>query len=232
VVVALVVAITGFAAIAFAFGRRETTSRSEPSPSEAASPSTEPFPSVDPRVTARIPLGSDGGVSAILYAEQSVWVTASFVEGGGGVDESMLFRIDAKSNEVVAEIPLGGGPTFVSGGGGLAYGFGSVWVAGYGQIDDGSQAVAYRIDPVSNSVAASIPLNGSQGADVAVDRTVSGSLISERTTLASRGSILLPNGSLLTSPCRVTTSGASPPPDVASSRQSSNGPVTRVPARS
>ena len=169
VVVALVVAIVGFAAIAFVFGRLESTSLSEPLPSDEVSPSAEPLPSVDPRVTARIPLESDGGISAILYAEQSVWVTASFVEGGGGVDESMLFRIDAHSNEVVAEIPLGGGPTFVSGGGGLAYGFGSVWVAGYGQIDGRSQAVAYRVDPVSNSVAASIPLNGSHGADVAVD---------------------------------------------------------------
>ena len=169
VVVALIVAITGFGAAAFVLGRLVSTSQSAPSPSEAASPSAEPFLSVDPRVVARIPLASDGGVSAILYAEQSVWVAASFVEGGGGADESMLFRIDALSNEVVAEIPLGGGPTFVSGGGGLAYGFGSVWVAGYGAIDGSSQAVAYRVDPASNSVTAAIPLNGSHGADVAAD---------------------------------------------------------------
>lgn len=115
VVVALVVAIAGFAAAAFMLGRLELRSRSERSPSEAASPSAEPLPSVDPSVTARIPLGSDGGVSAIQYAKQSVWVKASFVEGGG-IDQSMVFRVDASSNEVVAQIPIEGSAGFVSGG--------------------------------------------------------------------------------------------------------------------
>jgi len=152
-------------------GRLELRSRSERSPSEAASPSAEPLPSVDPRVTARIPLGSDGGVSAILYAKQSVWVTASFVEGGGGIDESMVIRVDASSNEVVAHIPIEGSPGFVSGGGGLAYGFGSIWIAGYGQVDGSVEAVVHRIDPIDNVVTAMIPLGGTHGADVAVDQT-------------------------------------------------------------
>jgi Tol biopolymer transport system component len=140
---------------------------SEPSLSESSPTSAGPLPRAGPRVTARIPLEANGGISAILYAERSVWVTASFVEGGGGVDASMLFRIDGNTNEVVARIPLGGGPTFVSGGGGLAYGFGSVWVAGYRHGP--WQAVAYRVDPLSNSVTAEIPLNGTHGADVALD---------------------------------------------------------------
>jgi len=171
VVVALVVAIAGFAAAAFMLGRLELRSRSERSPSEAASPSAEPLPSVDPRVTARIPLGSDGGVSAILYAKQSVWVTASFVEGGGGIDQSLVFRVDASSNEVVAQIPIEGSPGFVSGGGGLAYGFGSVWIAGYGQVDGSVEAVVHRINPIENVVTATIPVGGTHGADVAVDES-------------------------------------------------------------
>jgi Tol biopolymer transport system component len=139
------------------------------SPSPIPSLDPEPLPAADPRIAASIPVGPQGNTSAILYAERSVWVTASFVDGGGGVDRSMLFRIDASTNAIVAEIPLEGAPTFVSGGGGLAYGFGSVWVAGYGRVDGSLQAIAQRVDPTSNAVTASIPLGGSHGADIAVD---------------------------------------------------------------
>jgi Tol biopolymer transport system component len=148
-----------------------TGTTSEPSPSDDSSTIPEPLPPADPEITATIPLGRNGGVSAILYADASVWVTAHAVDGGGGVDRSMLFRIDGSSNDIAATIPLRGGPTFVSGGGGLAYGFGSVWVAGYDYVGGSMRAVLHRVDPVSNSVTASIPLNGSHGADVAVDQT-------------------------------------------------------------
>jgi hypothetical protein len=82
----------------------------------------------------------------------------------------MLFRVDASTAEIVAEIPLEGSPTFVSGGGGLAYGYGSVWVAGYGRVGGSTQAVVQRVDPSTNSVTATIPLGGRVGADVAVDQ--------------------------------------------------------------
>jgi hypothetical protein len=141
---------------------------SEPSPSEHSPTSPQPLPSADPRITATIRLGSELGVSAILYAEGSVWVSAHGVDGPGGIDGSALFRIDASSNDIAATIPLEGGPTFVSGGGGLAYGFGSVWIAGYGYAHGSIRAFLHRVDPVSNSVTASIPLDGSHGADVAI----------------------------------------------------------------
>lgn len=139
----------------------------QPLPIPAEDP--EPLPPADPTIAASIPVGPQGNTSAILYAERSVWVTASFVDGGGGIDRSMLFRVDASTNEIVAEIPLEGAPTFVSGGGGLAYGFGSVWVAGYGRVDGSLQAIAQRVDPTSNAVTATIPLGGTHGADIAVD---------------------------------------------------------------
>lgn len=164
-------AIAGFGAVATVLGRLEATSLSDPSPSEAASPSAVPLPSANPRITATIPLASEGGVRAILYAERSVWVSASFVDGGGGVDDAMLFRIDGTTNEIVAEIPIQGASGFVGGGGGLAYGFGSVWVAGYDHIDGSMRAVVHRIDPVDNMVTAMIPLGGTHGADVAADQS-------------------------------------------------------------
>lgn len=137
-----------------------------PSPSQTATTSPEPLPPVDPKVTAVIPVGPQGNTTSLLYAGGSVWVTAYFVDGA-----SMLIRIDASTDEIVAEIPLEGVPNFVSGGGGLAYGFGSVWVAGERQFDGASQAIAQRVDPGSNRVVASIPLEGTWTADVEVDES-------------------------------------------------------------
>jgi hypothetical protein len=164
---ALLVAFGGFALATSAFvGEPPIEGKTPPIPT------VDPGPLLpaDPRIAASIPVGPQGNTTAILYAEGSVWVAAaSFVEGGGGIDGAMLFRVDAATNEIVAEIPLEGAPTFVSGGGGLAYGFGSVWVAGYGQVEGSSQAIVLRVDPASNFVIATIPLGGTHGADVAVD---------------------------------------------------------------
>lgn len=140
----------------------------EPSPSDTSTTIPEPLPQANPKITASIPVGPVGSMSAILYAAGSVWVAGHGVEGGGGVDRSMLIRVDPSTNEVVARIPLEGSPTFVSGGGGLAYGFGSVWVVGYGRFGS-SQAALFRVDPSTDAVTAEIPLGGTHGADVAMD---------------------------------------------------------------
>jgi hypothetical protein len=143
----------------------------QPIPALSESLESPRLPAADPHITASIPVGPLGNTSALLYAEGSVWVAASFVDGGGGIDDAMLFRVDASTNEIVAEIPLEGAPTWTSGGGGLAYGFGSVWVAAYGQVDGASQAAVQRVDPASNRVIATISLGGTWGADVEVDET-------------------------------------------------------------
>jgi TolB protein len=127
------------------------------------------LPPAYPQVTASIHVGPQGSTSALLHAEGSVWVAASFVDGGGGIDDAMLFRLDDSTNEIVAEIPLEGAPGWVTGGGGLAYGFGSIWVAGYAGVDGASQAAVHRVDPASNRVIATILLGGTWGADVEVD---------------------------------------------------------------
>jgi len=141
----------------------------EPTPLPTATETHAALPPANPQVIASIPVGPQGSTSALLYAEGSVWVAASFVDGGGGIDDAMLFRLDASTNETVAEIPLEGAPGWVTGGGGLAHGFGSIWVAGYSSVDGTSQAAVQRVDPASNRVIETIPLGGTWGADVEVD---------------------------------------------------------------
>jgi len=143
----------------------------EPTPLPTGTETPATMPPANPQVTASIPVGPQGNTSALLYAEGSVWVAATFVEGGGGIDDAMLFRLDASTNEIVAEIPLEGAPSWTSGGGGLDFGFGSIWVAGYGSTDGTSQAAVQRVDPATNRVIATVSLEGTWGADVAIDDT-------------------------------------------------------------
>jgi hypothetical protein len=157
-------------------------------PTEAAAPSWHPIPgeapptvspppgatpspaqSFTPQIGTTVPVGPDGQTNAILYAAGSVWVTAYGVSGGGGVDQSMLFRVDPATSRVIDSIPLAGGPTWETGGGGLAFGDGSVWVVGAAR---GPQAILQRVDPQTDEVIATTPLGDGQiGADVSVDTT-------------------------------------------------------------
>jgi Tol biopolymer transport system component len=139
-----------------------------PTPSVAAPPVTPTIaPSFTPQIGTTAPVGPDGQTNAILYAAGSVWVTAYGVSGGGGVDQSMLFRVDPATSRVIDSIPLAGGPTWETGGGGLAFGDGSVWVVGAAR---GPQAILQRVDPQTDEVIATIPLGDEQiGADVSVD---------------------------------------------------------------
>lgn len=130
-----------------------------------SSPSPAPSATYTPLIGATIPVGPSGNTSAILYADGSVWVTASNVTGGGGRDRAMLFRIDPTKNLIVDSIPLAAVPSWETGGGGLASGDGSIWVIGA----NGSGAVLQRVDPGSDQVVATISLGGRFGADVSVD---------------------------------------------------------------
>jgi hypothetical protein len=60
-------------------------------------------------------------------------------------------------------------PGWEFGGGGLAAGFGSIWVTGTDpESPDETGAVVDRVDPATNRVVARIPLDGRHGADIAV----------------------------------------------------------------
>jgi Tol biopolymer transport system component len=143
----------------------------EGTPTPSGSPSVPPTLSpVDPHVAATIPVGPFP--NAVAAGEGSVWVSVPSNDGSLGGE---ILRIDPETNEIAARIQVQAVPTWETGGGGLAVGPGSVWAAGL--IDapgglhapgGGIDAVVLRIDPGTNRVAATIPLGGQSGADVAV----------------------------------------------------------------
>jgi dipeptidyl aminopeptidase/acylaminoacyl peptidase len=113
-----------------------------------------PTPTMSPRVTATIPVGSFP--QDIAVGAGAVWVTVNDFPQ----DEHWLLRIDPETNEIVANIP-------VNSAGHVAVGSAAVWT-----IDDigGSRDGVLRIDPTTNEVMATIPV-GSYAFDVAVDST-------------------------------------------------------------
>lgn len=110
-------------------------------------------------VSARVTV--EGTVSAVAADESAVWVVAVDDRADAGEQNvSRLVRIDPGSNEVVAEVPLGTAATGYEDGVVLAGG--SVWVLGSRLVDedheDGGDLV--RIDPTTNEVTVSIPVDG------------------------------------------------------------------------
>ena len=126
-----------------------------------ARPGSARFPAaLVPTLSAELHVGNEGGGS-LLFAEGSVWASASANDGTGGGE---LVRVDPRTNGIVARIPVSAVPPWTVGGGGMGAGFGSVWVTGGTRSD----ALVQRIDPKQNKVEATIPLEGDVGYDVAV----------------------------------------------------------------
>jgi dipeptidyl aminopeptidase/acylaminoacyl peptidase len=140
----------------------------QPVPIEQTSPPT-PTPVVSTSVSNPIPIeSSPGAVSALTYGFGSMWV-ASF-------DDSMegwITRLDLTTGEQLARISTGEVfPTWEIGGGGLAIGIDSVWLAGAARAPGepgGVHAFVSRIDPASNDVVDTIDLGTGSGADVVED---------------------------------------------------------------
>jgi len=109
-------------------------------------------------------------LTSVLFAAGSAWTT-SF--NGLDAERNTLTRIDPVTHSIVARIDLPGVPSWETGGGGMAYGDGSVWVTGSRRGPSGSapEAVVARVDSGSDAVTAVIPLGGGLfGADVSVSR--------------------------------------------------------------
>ena len=131
-----------------------------------------PLPAVEPHEIVTIPVGPTGQVSAITSGFGGVWVAAYGVPGGKGIDRDAILRLDPATNQVSDTIPVDTVPTWETGGGGLATGFGSLWVAGWTRIDGKEEGSLLRIDPETLEVNAHIPLPAYDGAtDVAVNDT-------------------------------------------------------------
>lgn len=110
-------------------------------------------------VVGEIDLGA--GVSALAADESAVWAIVIDDRSDQGLqNQGRLVRIDPATNEVIAEVALGDAATGYEDS--IIVGDGSVWVLGSRLVaadeEDGGDLV--RIDPSSNTVAASIPVDG------------------------------------------------------------------------
>lgn len=125
-----------------------------------SSPSVE----LDLRVTASIEVGRQA--KAILTAAGSVWVTEYSVDTGDGILRDLLYRIDPATDRIEASIEVDGVPGWETGGEGMTYAFGSVWIVGTSRLDGEPQAILTRVDPSKDRVVATIGLGGKWGSDV------------------------------------------------------------------
>jgi hypothetical protein len=109
-------------------------------------------------VVARVVL-PDRSISAIAADAAAVWVVT--IGDDGGQPTGVLVRIDTATNEIAAEIPLG--PQVAGYADEVMLGAGAVWVLGVRWFESedaeyGSDLI--RIDPVTNEIAARIPIGG------------------------------------------------------------------------
>lgn len=95
--------------------------------------------------------------ACVAVGSGGVWVTSP--------ERGLVTRIDPATNEVVAEIPVGGFPL------GIATGFGSVWVASPGIPGEG-QGVVSRLDRQANAVTATIEVSGAPEYVAATENSV------------------------------------------------------------
>jgi len=136
-----------------------------PSPGEP----TVAIPPSTAEVVDTFAVGED--VRSVAYGEGSVWVAASNNDGTLG---GWIIRIDQQTHEVQAEIPVEVIPTWVVGGGAMAFEDKDLWVVGDlerpGAFDDpggGADAAVIRIDASTNEVVQTISVGGAGGADLA-----------------------------------------------------------------
>jgi hypothetical protein len=158
VILALLVAAAGLAISVRAF--------EAPDPSEPVGSQPSP-PTIHGELVARLQVGPRGQVTDVYSAAGHVWVT------GYGVrteEDEVLRRIDPATNNVDATTDLPAGlPAHEVGGGGIAFGNGSLWVIGRRPAGATSEATLQRVNPATGEVQATIPLSGTDTADVAIN---------------------------------------------------------------
>jgi hypothetical protein len=108
-------------------------------------------------VTARIEVGR---ATSLTFGADSLWVA---VDSATPLERAII-RIDPNTNDIVATIPTTVVPEWEVGGGGLAFGQGSLWVGGH----DEDSGVLIRIDAATNEIVDTMRLPDSPISDVAV----------------------------------------------------------------
>jgi hypothetical protein len=135
--------------------------RPDPTPAADETPSGQPSPipslTGEPRITADIPLADpevDHPIGGVAVGAESAWVGLHRRGESGAVA-----RIDLQTNEVLTEIPVRKTPYRKQ----IVAIDDAVWVA--------STGVLQRIDPATNSVVASVDLQGRSVSAIAADAT-------------------------------------------------------------
>jgi DNA-binding beta-propeller fold protein YncE len=99
-------------------------------------------------------VGWSDSFPVLAFGEGSVWIVEHDIARAGSVilfgRSFAIVRIDARTGQVLARIP-------VSGANGIAVGAGAVWVMKSGAGFDKSSTV-WRIDPATNQIVATIPV--------------------------------------------------------------------------
>jgi hypothetical protein len=158
------VVLVCLALTACSMGGADRTARTPVAPAHALR-----APEFRPRADGSIRVGPHAQTGSVLFAGGSVWASAY----GGVPQRFWVARVDPSTVSIRARVRTEGGPTWVVGGGGMAYGGGSLWVMGDQRTQHGgvtTGAAVNRIDPVTDRMVASIALPDFAGADVAVAR--------------------------------------------------------------
>jgi hypothetical protein len=163
--VAFAIGVAGVIIAVRAFGGREPQVGSHPSPT------ISPITAATARVTDTINVGR---ATSVAYGAGSLWVSIDPLDSA---DRAVL-RIDPENDRILATIPTSVVPSWEIGGGGLAVGGGSVWVAGRDASGNGTPGAVVRIDPSTNLIVDTIPLEGGSVADVAANGDAIWALIS------------------------------------------------------
>lgn len=141
-----------------------------PQPSGASTPAAA-IPPVDARVVRRYEVGPTGQVNSLVAGDDGVWVTSySSSTETDGTQVNELIHVAAGTGRVTSVATLQDVPGWEWGGGGMARGFGSVWVAGWaGEYGESSMyGILQRVDEESGEVTVTM-LPARYALDVAVD---------------------------------------------------------------
>ncbi|HEV8622100.1 MAG TPA: hypothetical protein VGR33_04315 [Actinomycetota bacterium] len=163
--VAFAIGVAGVIIAVRAFGGREPQVGSHPSPT------ISPITAATARVTDTINVGR---ATSVAYGAGSLWVSIDPLDSA---DRAVL-RIDPENDRILATVPTSVVPSWEIGGGGLAVGGGSVWVAGRDASGNGTPGAVVRIDPSTNLIVDTIPLEAGSVADVAANGDAIWALVS------------------------------------------------------
>src|SRR5205823_3484040 len=111
-------------------------------------------------ISASVRLPGDG-IGAIATDSSAVWVEVLLdpSESDSG-DLASLIRVDRATNSIIAEIPLGKSLTGYEDH--VIEGAGSIWLLGARLINDNREKGGdlIRVDPTTNRIVATIPVDG------------------------------------------------------------------------